>query len=158
MAFSRHFLRQHDFAFTQCHGVIDDNSLRIHLLCFGIEAQGMTTIRELADARGIEKANKATVSGLVELAQLDKERSAGRKEYLAIVVTRPLIYEMFRLYADSVRAGKQDIGIFHKPSQALSWLGYDGPEVSQLHRFMNKHRVKGSPISPIPSRFVPNKY
>lgn len=151
MAFSRHFYRQHDFAFTQCYGVIDDNSLRIHLLSFGIEAQGMTTIRELADVRGIGKANKATVRGLVELSQLDKIRSAGRKEYLAIVVSKPLIYEMSRLYADSVRASKQDIGIFHKPSHALSWLGYDGPEVDQLYRFMNRNRVKGAPVSPIPS-------
>lgn len=77
----------------------------------------MTTIRELADARGI-----------VELAQLDNNRSAGRKEYLAIVASKPLIYEMSQLYAALVRACKQDIGIFHKPSQALSWLGYDGPE------------------------------
>ena len=48
MAFSRHFYPEHNFAFTQCYGIVDDSSLRIHILSFNIEAQGMQNIRELA--------------------------------------------------------------------------------------------------------------
>ena len=73
MAFSRHVYRQHDFAYTQRYGILDDISFRIQLLNFGIEAQGMTAIRQLVAARGIEKTDKETVSWLVELAQLDKK-------------------------------------------------------------------------------------
>jgi hypothetical protein len=82
MAFSRHLYPKYDFVFTQCHGVVDDNRLRIHFLGFRIDAGGMGTIKELADARGIEKADKTTVSGLIELAGLDKKQSAGQEKFV----------------------------------------------------------------------------
>lgn len=141
MAFSRHFYQDYNFAFTQCHGVIDDNSLRIHILGFNNEAKGMTIIRELADARKLDNAGQVTVQGLVQLSELGNQRAAGRDGYLAIVVADPLIYEMGQLYANLVRDLKKDTRVFFDVKEALAWLGYDGHEADTLLAFMRKHRV-----------------
>ena len=142
MAFSRHFYPEHNFAFTQCHGIVDDNSLRIHILSFNIEAQGMQNIRELADVRRLENASRVTVQGIVELAELGKERAAGRNGLLAIVVPDdPLIEEMARFYCVAVAGHKKATRIFHSAENALDWLGYDDPEREVLLNFIHKHHV-----------------
>jgi hypothetical protein len=115
--------------------------LWIHLLSFKIETQGMTTIRELADARGVERVNKATVKGLVELSGMDRENSAGRQERLAIVVADPLIHKMATLYGQAIKTADHDVSVFEDVDEALSWLGYTAPEVVQLRRFIKKHRA-----------------
>jgi len=142
VAFSRHFFRAYNFAYTQCFGVVDDSSLRIHLLSFQIESRGMTVIRELADTRAIERADKATVKGLVELTDLDKKQSAERKEFLAILVSDVLIHEIAQLYARSVKSGKKDIGIFRDIEEALAWLQYSDKEAGKIRNFISRHRVK----------------
>lgn len=139
MAFSRHFYPQYSFAFTQCHGVIDDNSLRIHILGFNNEAKGMTIIRELVDARKLENASQVTVQGLVQLSELGNQRAAGRDGYLAIVVADPLIYEMAQLYANLVRDLKKDTRVSFDVNDALAWLGYGGHEADTLLAFMRKN-------------------
>ena len=141
MAFSRHFYQDYNFAFTQCHGVIDDNSLRIHILGFNNEAKGMTIIRELADARKLDNAGQVTVQGLVQLSELGNQRAAGRDGYLVIVVPDPLIYEMAQLYANLVRDIKKDTRVAFDVNEALAWLGYDGPAADTLLAFMRKNRV-----------------
>ncbi|BBO70319.1 hypothetical protein DSCA_42490 [Desulfosarcina alkanivorans] len=141
MGFSRHFFPEYQFAFTQCYGIVDDNSLRIHILSFNLEAKGMTYIRELADARKLDNVSNVTVQGLVQLSELGKERSAGRRGLLAIVVARPLIYEMARIYAGLLTDIKKDTRIFYDVKEALSWLDYDGQEIDRLIRYMGKHRV-----------------
>ena len=142
MAFSRHFFRVYNFAYTQCFGIVDDSSLRIHLLSFQIESQGMKVIRELADTRGIERADKATVKGLVELTELDKKHTAEREELLAILVSDALILEMAQLYARSVKSGNKDIGIFQDVNEALTWLQYSEKEAGKIRQFISRHRVK----------------
>jgi hypothetical protein len=141
MGFTRHFFPEYNFAFTQCYGVIDDNTLRIHILSYNIEAKGMRKVRELADARSLEKADKVSVQGLVRLSDLNAERKAGKGGLLAIVVATPFIYEMARVYATSIKANKKDIGIFYDVNEALSWLGYNGQESDKLLKFMNRHRA-----------------
>ena len=143
MAFSRHFYPEHNFALTQCHGIVDDNSLRIHILSFNIEAQGMQNIREIADIRGLENASKVTVRGLVELAELGKERAAGRNGLLAMLVPdNPLIEKLARLYGSAVDGHKKATRIFLKAEDALHWLGYEDPEAGILLRFIRTNRVK----------------
>ena len=141
MAFSRHFYPEYNFAFTQCHGVIDDNSLRIHILGFNNEARGMTIIRELVDARKLENASQVTAQGLVQLSELGNQRAAGRDGYLAIVVADTLIYEMAQLYANLVKDLKKDTCVSFDVNEALAWLEYDGHEAETLHAFMRKNRV-----------------
>ena len=142
MAFSRHFYPEHNFAYTQCHGMVDDNSLRIHILSFNIEAEGMQAIRELADVRRIENASKITVQGIIELAELGKERAAGRNGWLAIVVPDdPLIEKMARFYGAAVAGHKKATRIFHSVKDALRWLGYADPEADKLRRFVQANRV-----------------
>jgi len=143
MAFSRHFYPEYNFAFTQCYGIVDDNSLRVHILSFNIEARSMQNIRELADVRRLENASKVTVQGLVELAELGKERAAGRNGLLAIVVPEiPLIEKLARLYGSAIAGHKKAIRIFLKAGDALHWLGYEDPEADKLLRFINTNRVK----------------
>jgi hypothetical protein len=127
----------------QCYGIIDDSSLYVHLLNFNIEAEanGMKTIKELVDTRRIKNVDKATIRGLIELVAYDAERSSGRLEFLSIVVADPLIEEMASIYASSINASKEDVGIFHDVNTALSWLGYNEQDVYILSKFMNKHRV-----------------
>jgi hypothetical protein len=141
MAFSRHVYPELDFIFTQCVGVVDDNNLRIHLLSFEMDARGMKTIKELADIRGIKKADNATVRGLIDMADLDRKQSVGREECLAIVATMPLIHEMARMYTDLLKDSKNETSIFSNVDDALSWLGYNSQDVNVLRKFMNKHRV-----------------
>lgn len=90
MGFSRHFYPEHDFVYTQRSGGVDDNRLRIHLLSSATDAKGMKKIKQLADARGIEKADSITVRGTIELSDLDRKQSAGTEETLAIPATQPL--------------------------------------------------------------------
>ena len=101
----------------------------------------MTTIRELVDTRAIVRADKATVKGLIELTGMDKNRLTERQEFLAILVSDPLIYEMARLYACSVKTVKQAVAIFHTVNDALVWLGYAKKEVGTLRKFINKNRI-----------------
>ena len=144
MAFSRHFFRTYDFAYTRCSGVVDDASLRVHLLSFQIESRGMKVIKELADARDVDRADKATVQGLVELTELDKQHSAGREEFLAILVSDALIHAMAKLYARSVTPGKKGIGIFDDMNDALTWLGYSRREAGKLRQFIGRHCLKAT--------------
>jgi len=142
MAFTRHFCPELNFAFTQCDGIVDDNSLRIHILSFNIEAKGMQNIRELADVRGLENASKVTVQGIIELAELGRERAAGSGGLLAVVVPdNPLIEKMARFYGAAVDGHKKDTQIFHSVKDALHWLGYGGSEVDKLLRFVNTNRI-----------------
>jgi hypothetical protein len=105
------------------------------------EENGMKTIKELVDTRRIKNVDKATIRGLIELVAYDAERSSGRLEFLSIVVADPLIEEMASIYASSINASKEDVGIFHDVNTALSWLGYNEQDVYILRKFMNKHRV-----------------
>ena len=142
MAFSRSFFPKHKFAFTQCYGIVDDSSLRIHILSFNIEAQGMQNIRELADIRRLENASKVTVQGLVELAELGNERAAGRNGMLAMVVPdNTLIEKLACLYGSAVDGHKKATRLFLTEEDALRWLGYDDPETEILLRFINKNRL-----------------
>ncbi len=141
MGFSRHFNVQYGFAYTQCFGTIDDNSLRIHILSFNYQAKGMTTIRELADTRKLEKADQLTVKGAIELAALDRDRSAGRHSLLAIVVANSTYYEMACLYAAVSKSPRKDARVFFDTGQALSWLGYQGREMNALDAFMKQNHV-----------------
>jgi len=141
MAFIRKVYSDLDFVYTQCHGVLDDSSLRIHLLSFNIEVKGMKTIKEVADLRGIKKADRGTVRGLIELADLDRKQSAGRDELLAIIVNEPLISEMARLYSDLLKNSKADIAVFMEVTDALSWFGYSEQEMAVLRGFIKKHRA-----------------
>jgi len=114
----------------------------------------MTIIRELADTRGIERADKATVKGLVEMTALDQKRSAERQEFLAILVSDALIHEIAQLYAHSVESGKKDIAIFHDVNEALAWLQYDEKEAGKIRKFIGRHRVK-SPFRAFPEYLLP---
>jgi len=142
MAFSRKIYSDFNFVYTQCHGVLDDASLRIHLLSFSLDVEGMRAIKEVADLRGINKADKGTVRGLIDLAELDRKQSTGRDELLAIIADQPLISEMARLYSGLLKDSKEDIGIFTEVNDALFWLGYIEKEVDVLRKFIKKHRVR----------------
>jgi len=142
MAFTRNFHRELNFAFTQCHGILDDNSLRIHILSFNIEAKGMKNFREIADARRLDNASKITVKGLLELSELANERTAGKDGLLAIIVPdNPMIEKMAELYGYAIGDQKKETRIFHHPREALSWLGYEGNDIKKLLRFMRRHQV-----------------
>ena len=142
MAFTRNFHFELNFAFTQCHGIIDDNSLRIHILSFNIEAKGMKNIREIADARKLGNASKITVQGLIELSELANERAAGKGGLLAIVVPdSPMIEKLAELYGYAIGDQKKETQIFHNPREALVWLGYEGHDIEKLLRFMRRHLV-----------------
>lgn len=142
MAFTRNFHRKLNFAFTQCHGILDDNSLRIHILSYNIEAKGMKNIREIADARKLGNASKITVKGLLELSELANERAAGKGGLLAIIVPDdPMFQKMAELYGYAVIDQKAETRIFHHHREALVWLGYQGHDIEKLLRFMRRHQV-----------------
>lgn len=142
MAFTRNFHRELNFAFTQCHGIIDDNSIRIHILGFNVEAKGMKNIREVADARNLDNASKITVKGLLELSELANERAAGKDGLLAIIVPdSPMIEKMAEFYGYATSDHKRQARIFHDPKEALAWLGYEGNDIERLLCFMQRHQV-----------------
>ena len=89
----------------------------------------------------VENAGKVTVQGLVQLSELGKERAAGKDGLLAIVVAKPLIDTMARIYATSIAESKKDIRIFYHVKEALSWLEFDGQEVDKLTRWINRRRL-----------------
>ena len=143
MAFRFSFYPEYEFAYTQCYGVIDDRSMHIHLVHYNLEAEAlqMTTIRELADTRSITRVNKATVKGFIELAGLDMDKSADRREYLAVLADDALIEQMARLYGDAIKSGKEGVAIFQDANEALTWLGYTRRQIPILRKFIHKNRV-----------------
>ena len=143
MGFTFDFYPKYEFAYTQCYGIIDDRSMHIHLINYNLEADSLklNTIRELADARNISKVNKATVKGFIEMARLDMEKSAGRREYLAILASDALIEQMAGLYGRSIDASKEAVGIFNNVNKALAWLGYENGQISAIRKFMNRNEV-----------------
>ena len=141
MGFARHFLPEYAFAYTLCYGRIDDNSLRVHILSFNIEAKEMQNIRELADARELENASRVTVQGLVQLSALGQQRAAGKGGLLAILVADPLTHQLAGVYANLLKDFKKKANVFYDAGEALAWLGYDDQAIQVLKRFMQKHRV-----------------
>ena len=141
MGFARHFLPEYAFAYTLCYGRIDDNSLRVHILSFNIEAKEMQNIRELADARELENASRVTVQGLVQLSALGQQRAAGKGGLLAILVADPLVYQLADVYAHLLQGFKKKAGVFYDTKEALAWLGYEDEAIQRLERFIKTRQA-----------------
>ena len=142
MAFTRHFYPSYNFVFTQCTGTVDDNDLRIHILSFQVESKGLTFVRELLDFRHLQKADKLTIQGLIEISELERQRSEDRDFRLALIVNQPLFTQIAHIYAQIVTTKNLRTKIFHDDIDgALSWLGYEIPRKEQLKKFIRKHRI-----------------
>jgi len=142
MAFTRHFSPSYNFVYTQCTGMVDDNDLRIHILSFQLESKGLTFVRELLDFRHLQKADKLTIQGLIEISELERQRSEDRDFGLALLANRPLFRQIAQIYAQIISTENLKTRIFHDDmDHALSWLGYEDPKKERLKQFIRKHRI-----------------
>ena len=141
MAFSRHVSHTHHFVYSRCAGIVDDNDLRIHVLGFQVDTRGLPFVRELLDFRYLQKADKLTLQGIIEISQLERQRSSDRDFLLAIVADQPLFYQMARIYALVIRTKNLKVKVFKDASvaAALTWLGYQGSDHAQLVDFIDRH-------------------
>jgi hypothetical protein len=142
MAITRHFNPSYNFVFTQCTGMVDDNDLRIHILSFQVESRGLTFVRELLDFRHLRKADKLTLQGVIEISELERQRSEDRDFRLALIVNQPLFAQIAQIYAQIISTKNLKTRIFHEDIDgALSWLGYEISRRKQLKNFIRKHRI-----------------
>lgn len=142
MAITRHYLKSQHFAYSQCVGSMDDQDLRIHVLSFQMESKEMPCVREVLDFRQLRRVDKLTVQGMIEICDLERERSVDRDFRLAIIAVQPLIEQIANIYAQVIRTDNLKVKIFHGDmDDALGWLGYDRPLMLRLNRFMDKRRI-----------------
>lgn len=137
MAITRHFDRQHNFAYSQCVDSIGDQDLRIHVLNFQVESKGLVYVREVLDFRGLTEADALTVQGMIEITDLERKRSRDRDFRLAILTNRPLFKQIARLYGQVLSTDNLITRVFDDDvDAALAWLGYDRESTEVLRRFM----------------------
>ena len=137
MAITRHFYRPHNFAYSKCDGSIGDQDLRIHVLNFQVESRGLAYVREVLDFRGLTEADQLTVQGMIEITDLERNRSRDRNFRLAILTNQPLFKQIARLYGQVIGTPNLITRVFDDDTdEALAWLGYDRKTAAVLHRFM----------------------
>ena len=142
MTITRHFHKAYNFAYSQCVGSIDDHDLRIHVLSFQVESKELTYVREVLDFRQLRKADKLTVQGMIEISQLERERSQDRDFRLAIITNQPLFKQIARIYGQVISTQNLKVRVFSDEiDKALTWLEYDRLRMEQLNRYMGKHRI-----------------
>ena len=142
MAITRHFQRQHNFAYSQCVGSINDQDLRIHVLNFQVESKGLVYVREILDFRGLTEADRLTVQGMIEITELERSRSPDRDFRLAILTNHPLYKQIAQVYSHVIQSPNLIARVFDADEdQALAWLGYDDKESMKLRGFMQSQRV-----------------
>ena len=141
MTITRHFFKEHNFAYSQCIGSIDDHDLHIHVLSFQLESKGLRYVREVLDFRSLKKDTHLTVQGLIEISELERKRSEDRDFRLAIITNRPLFNKIGRIYAQVIATRNLRVKVFNDQlDAALAWLGYDGQRSRHLSRFISLHR------------------
>lgn len=141
MTITRHFLKKVNFAYSRCTGSIDDHDLRVHVLSFQVESQGLTFVREVLDFRELHKANRLTVQGMIEISELERRRSEDRDFRLAIVTQQPLFEQIGHLYAQVIGTANLRVAVFGDHiDEALAWLGFADAQSAQLKRFIDTQR------------------
>lgn len=141
MTITRHFFKEHNFAYSQCIGSIDDHDLHIHVLSFQVESRGLNYVREVLDFRSLKKAARLTVQGLIEISELERKRSEDRDFRLAIMTNRPLFKKIGRIYAQVIATRNLRVKVYDdQMDEALAWLGYDGPRSRQIFSFISLYR------------------
>ncbi len=137
MAISRHFHPEFDFLLTWLRDEVDDDQLRRHILVLNDEENHRVAYRELADCRDVVEFGGLTVSGTVENARLETNKSDWR---LAILITPDdtLRYGMaraFQMFAKDTHAAAE---IFTDVGEALDWLADDEADRDSLARFVRE--------------------
>ena len=83
-----------------------------------------------------------TVQGMIEISQLERERSEDRDFRLAIIASQPLFKQIARIYGQVISTKNLQVMVFSDEiDKALTWLEYDRLKMEQLNRFMSKHRI-----------------
>ena len=138
MTITRHFFKKHNFAYSRCTGNIDDHDLHVHVLSFQVESKGLAFVREVLDFRRLKKADRLTVQGMIEISDLERERSEDRDFRLAILTRHSLFRQIGRIYALVIETANLRVKVFDDQiDQALTWLGYDAPRAMQISRFID---------------------
>ena len=112
MTITRHFCKDHHFAYSQCVGSIDDQDLRIHVLSFQVESKGMPYVREILDFRQLRSVERLTVQGMIEICDLERERSEDRAFRLAIMAGQPLFEQIALVYAQVIATENLKVNVF----------------------------------------------
>ena len=129
-----------NFVLSRCTGVVDDQSLLIHLMSFGIESRAFPIIRELVDLRYLKSDDRLTVRGLMKIADTHRELIPKKDFLSAVLVNTPSTKKMIEVYSLLVSTETLRVKIFTGDvDRALIWLGYDDWEVENLKGFVTRH-------------------
>lgn len=140
MAFTRHFMKRRHFVYSRCSGTLDDQDLRVHILSFQVESKGMGHVRELLDFRPLQRAERLTVQGLIEICELERQRSLDRDFRLAMLTAEPRIAQLAEIYARVIETGNLKARVFGDALEpALTWLGYDRAQKGEVIAFVNRY-------------------
>ncbi len=144
MAFTRHFLKTYRFVYSRCTGTLDDQDLRVHVLSFQVESKDLPFVRELLDLRDVQRAGGLTVQGMVEICELERQRSDDRDFRLAILAEPPTMIKIAQVYALLIRTDNLAARVFDDGTATpLAWLGYDAAARKKIAAFVDRHRADG---------------
>ena len=140
MAYTRNYYPRFNFLLTQCSGVIDDQSLLIHLMSLSNESKGFSYIRELVDVRYLRNSSKITANGLVHNAKIFHKLFSQIKICSAVLINTPEDRKPAEIYLQMFTSPTMTFKVFEKDiDEPLGWLGYAKDDAMKIKRFIAKH-------------------
>ena len=135
MGFSRHFFQVHNFMLTKVIGEINDNDLSHHVDALNQETEGLTNLKELADAREITKVNLSTQGTI--LSADSEQNKPGSNFAILVPKENDLIFAMARAYQMFSENHRESVKVFRDYSEAISWLTKDNSqEMNEINEFI----------------------
>ena len=151
MAYTREFFPKLNFVYSLATGILDDQTLMIHLMSFYAESADYAFIRELLDTRTLHNVEGLTVRGLIRAAETQKKLFPGRDFRAAVMVDSKEYRKGVKIYSSLVNTKELQIKAFENGlDEPLVWLGYDKKDRIKIKRFISRHTSPRKQHRPIP--------
>lgn len=151
MAYTRELFPKLNFVYTLATGILDDQTLMIHLMSFYAESEDYEVIRELLDTRGLQNVEGLTVRGLIRAAETQKKLFPGRDFRTAVMVNSAEYRKGVEIYSSLANTKKLQIKPFENGfDEPLVWLDYNKEDRIKIKRFINRHTPLRQQHRPIP--------
>ncbi|WP_319524587.1 hypothetical protein [uncultured Desulfosarcina sp.] len=151
MAYIRELFPKLNFVYTVATGILDDQTLMIHLMGFYAESADCDVIRELLDMRPLHSVEGLTVQGLIRAAETQRRLFADKDFRAAVLVNSAEYKKGIEIYSSLANTGKLQVKAFENGlNEPLAWLGYNKDEGIRIKRFINRRTSQGQYHRPVP--------
>lgn len=140
MTYTRNYYPQFDFLFTQCLGILDDQSLLIHLMSMSNETKGSSAIRELVDVRFMRNSDGVTANGLIHCAKVFRQLLSRLSISSAVLIDSAEARKPTEIYLQLFESPNLTTKVFEADiDESIAWLGYDQDDTKRIKRFVARH-------------------